>query len=68
MNEKNKIWVVDDDKSIRWVLEKALTREGPQVVTFDEPRKLLQRFNREVPDVIISDIRMPNMDGIALIN
>ena len=68
MNEKNKIWVVDDDKSIRWVLEKALTREGLQVVTFDEPRKLLQRFNREVPDVIISDIRMPNMDGIALIN
>lgn len=68
MNEKNKIWVVDDDKSIRWVLEKALTREGLQVVTFDEPRKLLQRFNREIPDVIISDIRMPNMDGIALIN
>jgi DNA-binding NtrC family response regulator len=42
MNEINKIWVVDDDKSIRWVLEKALTREGLQVVTFDEPKKLLQ--------------------------
>lgn len=68
MTEKNKIWIVDDDKSIRWVLEKALTREGQDVVSFEDPRKLLQRFHHELPDVIISDIRMPNMDGIALIN
>ena len=68
MNEKNKIWVVDDDKSIRWVLEKALSCEDLEVLCFDEPKKLLQRFAREMPDVIISDIRMPNMDGIALLN
>jgi two-component system nitrogen regulation response regulator GlnG len=68
MIEKNKIWIVDDDKSIRWVLEKALSKEGLQVVSFDEPKKLLQRFSREIPDVIISDIRMPDMDGITLIN
>ncbi len=68
MTEKNKIWIVDDDKSIRWVLEKALTREGLDVVSFEDPSKLLQRFHHELPDVIISDIRMPNMDGIALIN
>jgi len=68
MIEKSKIWIVDDDKSIRWVLEKALSKEGLSVVSFDEPKKLLQRFNRERPDVIISDIRMPDMDGIALIN
>jgi two-component system nitrogen regulation response regulator GlnG len=68
MIEKNKIWIVDDDKSIRWVLEKALTKEDLSVVSFEEPKKLLQRFNREQPDVIISDIRMPDMDGISLIN
>jgi two-component system nitrogen regulation response regulator GlnG len=45
MTEKNKIWIVDDDKSIRWVLEKALTREGLDVVSFEDPRKLLQRFH-----------------------
>lgn len=68
MIEKSKIWVVDDDKSIRWVLEKALTKEDLAVTSFDEPKKLLQRFHRETPDVIISDIRMPDMDGIQLLN
>ena len=68
MIEKKTIWIVDDDKSIRWVLEKALTREDLQVVCFDGSQKMLSRFNRETPDVIISDIRMPDMDGIALMN
>ncbi len=68
MSDKNKIWIVDDDKSIRWVLEKALAAGDMQVVSFDGPNKLLSRLNREQPDVIISDIRMPDMDGIALIN
>ncbi len=68
MTENNKIWIVDDDKSIRWVLEKALAADDMQVVSFDGPGKLLSRFGREKPDVIISDIRMPDMDGIALAN
>lgn len=68
MNDKKTIWIVDDDKSIRWVLEKALGKEDLNVVSFDGPRKLLSRFSREIPDVIISDIRMPEMDGIALLN
>ncbi|MGK0296779.1 MAG: two-component system nitrogen regulation response regulator GlnG [Gammaproteobacteria bacterium] len=68
MIDKKNIWIVDDDKSIRWVLEKALTREDLNVVSFDGPKKMLLRFNNEVPDVIISDIRMPEMDGIALLN
>ena len=67
MIEKKTIWIVDDDKSIRWVLEKALSKEELNVVSFDAPGKLLSRFQREVPDVIISDIRMPDMDGIELI-
>jgi two-component system nitrogen regulation response regulator GlnG len=68
MTDKKNIWIVDDDKSIRWVLEKALTREDLNVVSFDGPKKMLLRFNKEIPDVIISDIRMPEMDGIALLN
>jgi two-component system, NtrC family, nitrogen regulation response regulator GlnG len=68
MIEKKKVWIVDDDKSIRWVLEKALTREDLHVVSFDGPQKMLLRFSREIPDVIISDVRMPDMDGIALLN
>ncbi len=68
MTENNKIWIVDDDKSIRWVLEKALAADDMQVVSFDGPGKLLSRLGRERPDVIISDIRMPDMDGIALAN
>ncbi len=68
MTENNKIWIVDDDKSIRWVLEKALTADDIQVISFDGPGKLLSRLNREKPDVIISDIRMPDMDGLTLIN
>ena len=68
MNEKNRVWIIDDDKSIRWVLEKALTKEDMDVVSFEEPQKMLHRFTTESPDVIISDIRMPNMDGITLMD
>jgi two-component system nitrogen regulation response regulator GlnG len=67
MTDNKNIWVVDDDKSIRWVLEKALSKEGLNVVSFDGPKKMLQRFMSEVPDVIITDIRMPDMDGISLL-
>jgi len=68
MTENNRVWIVDDDKSIRWVLEKALTKEGFDVTAFEEPEKLLVRLPANLPDVIITDIRMPNMDGIALMN
>jgi two-component system, NtrC family, nitrogen regulation response regulator GlnG len=67
MTEANKIWIVDDDKSIRWVLEKALGKEELSVLSFQNSEELLAQFAIEKPDVIISDIRMPGMDGISLL-
>lgn len=68
MTESNRVWIVDDDKSIRWVLEKALSREGMTITSFAEPEAVLSRFTREMPDVILTDIRMPNMDGIQMMD
>jgi two-component system nitrogen regulation response regulator GlnG len=62
-----KVWVVDDDESIRWVLDKALTRAGIGVRSFAGSAELLDAFDSEAPDVLISDIRMPGMDGLALL-
>ena len=59
------VWVVDDDRSIRWVLERALEQAGMTTMSFDSGDAMLQRLTREQPDVIISDIRMPGIDGIG---
>ena len=67
MAADSKVWVVDDDKSIRWVLERALAQERLAVATFDNAADLLQRLETEQPAVIISDIRMPGMDGLSLL-
>ncbi len=61
------IWVVDDDQSIRFVLEKALAREQFAVRTFSSPREVLQALEVEVPQVLVSDIRMPGGSGIDLL-
>ena len=64
---KEKVWVVDDDRSIRWVLEKALRQADMEVQTFEDAEALLSALQRQQPDTIISDIRMPGMDGLALL-
>ena len=61
------IWVVDDDHSIRFVLEKALSREGLPVRTFSNARDLLAALEDDSPVVLVSDIRMPGGSGLDLL-
>jgi two-component system, NtrC family, nitrogen regulation response regulator GlnG len=60
------VWVVDDDESIRWVLEKSLTREGMTVQTFPGPAELFDALDEGTPDVLLSDIRMPGVSGLEV--
>jgi len=61
------IWVVDDDQSIRFVLEKALQREDFSVRCFASPREVLKALEDDAPQVLVSDIRMPGGSGIDLL-
>jgi len=67
MSEGCKVWVIDDDDSIRWVLEKALQRAKMDVTGFADANKALNALQQNQPDVIVSDIRMPGMDGLAFL-
>ena len=62
------IWVVDDDESIRWVLEKGLQDSGMDVQTFDSANKVIKKLETENPKLIITDIRMPGPSGIDLLD
>ncbi|MFN0160348.1 MAG: nitrogen regulation protein NR(I) [Burkholderiales bacterium] len=61
------IWVVDDDKSIRWVLEKALTRENIPCRMFSGAGEAIEALESEAPQVLVSDIRMPGASGLELL-
>ena len=63
----NEIWIVDDDQSIRWVLEKALTRDGFDVRAFGSARECLSALDDDAPRVLVSDIRMPGASGLELL-
>ncbi|MEM8817193.1 MAG: nitrogen regulation protein NR(I) [Pseudomonadota bacterium] len=60
-------WVVDDDQSVRWVLEKALRQAGIESRSFERAEHLLDAIGGGAPDVLITDVRMPGMSGIALL-
>ena len=62
------VWIVDDDSSIRWVLEKALSGANISVASFEKPEDLLVALDHQQPEVIILDIRMPNIDGLTLLS
>jgi two-component system nitrogen regulation response regulator GlnG len=66
MAETTSVWIVDDDRSIRWVLKKALERAGMAAVDFETGEEALAALERETPDVLITDIRMPRLDGLTL--
>jgi two-component system nitrogen regulation response regulator GlnG len=61
------VWVIDDDRSIRWVFEKALSREGIPFKTFGVAQEALAELEREAPQVLVSDIRMPGTSGLELL-
>jgi len=67
MTGNRKVWVIDDDSSIRWVLEKALQKVGMTVVSFESGSGALEALAQEEPAVIVSDIRMPGIDGLELL-
>ena len=61
------IWIVDDDESIRWVLEKALARENLATRSFSSAREALDALQNSMPQVLVSDIRMPGESGLELL-
>ena len=67
MTAVDTVWIVDDDKSIRWVLEKALQKAGIQTQCFANAHDLLKSLTTELPQALITDIRMPGMDGFELL-
>lgn len=63
----SKIWIVDDDQGIRWVLDKALQREELQARFFEKAEDLVQALATDSPDVLLTDIRMGGMSGLELL-
>ncbi len=68
MHKSNLVWIIDDDRSIRWVLEKALQQSGIETDSFETGDRALSKLQNKRPDAIISDIRMPGIDGISLLS
>ena len=67
MRQNETVWIVDDDRSIRWVLEKALQQAGMVTRSFDSADSVLGPLKNQQPDVIISDIRMPGLSGLDML-
>ncbi|HRK79035.1 MAG TPA: nitrogen regulation protein NR(I) [Thiobacillus sp.] len=61
------VWIIDDDRSIRWVLEKALLREDIPCMTFSSASDALRELERSQPGAVLSDIRMPGLSGLELL-
>ena len=60
-------WIVDDDQSVRWVLEKALKQADMETRSFERAEHLLEALGDGPPDVLITDVRMPGMSGLTLL-
>ncbi|EDZ64711.1 nitrogen regulation protein [beta proteobacterium KB13] len=66
-SSKKKIWILDDDKSIRWVLQKALEKNNYTVLAFGNTNEAINQFNHDMPDLIVSDIKMPGESGLQFL-
>ncbi|WP_257254336.1 nitrogen regulation protein NR(I) [Endozoicomonas sp. SESOKO3] len=67
MSTDSKVWIIDDDRSIRWVLEKALAGEQIEADVFDSADKALRELQYSQPEAIISDVRMPGTNGLEFL-
>jgi two-component system nitrogen regulation response regulator GlnG len=67
MARQGNVWVIDDDRSIRWVLEKALENAGLNVRAFDSANEIGELLERQRPDAVVTDIRMPGVSGLELL-
>ena len=67
MTDGRHIWIIDDDDSIRFVLQRALENASMQVTSFNSANNVLDKLEVSEPDAIITDIRMPGMDGLELL-
>ncbi len=67
MKAERRVWIVDDDRSIRWVLEKALSQAEMEVTSFESGDAVLSRLEREQPTVLMTDVRMPGLNGLQLL-
>ena len=68
MRQDKKIWVADDDESIRWVLEKGLSEAGFEVSTFEDGNEVVNQLDIESPNIVLTDMRMPGRDGMDLLD
>ncbi len=68
MNDGRHIWIIDDDDSIRFVLQRALENASMEVTCFNSANNVLDKLTHSEPDAIITDIRMPGMDGLELLS
>ncbi|MDD4905865.1 MAG: nitrogen regulation protein NR(I), partial [Methylobacter tundripaludum] len=68
MTKSETVWIIDDDKSIRWVVEKALQKADINTRSFSGAADLINALQNDLPDALITDIRMPGMDGLELLN
>ena len=67
MNRALDVWLVDDDASIRWVLERALRQAGMRPRAFEQADSALAALARAEPDVLVTDVRMPGPSGLKLL-
>jgi len=68
MSKSKKVWVADDDESIRFVLEKGLVDAGFEVSVFDDGNEVVNQLDIDKPNVLLTDLKMPGRDGMDLLD